>query len=668
MTSRLAAAGLVLAVAASLAPAGPLAAAADDLILLPRSELISLPTSGSAWTALKGAADAAAGTPNLQDQENRQHPKVALASALVYARTGHSTYRDKAIALINAAVGTEHPIQRNGVLSIGRQLSAYVLAADLTGYRDASYVMWLRELLTKQVGTHGVWQSLEQTVAGPKAAPNNWGGFALASFTAAARYLGDATGVERAWRTFRAWGDAALYPGWSPLDADDLSWACASSAANFAPLNGQCVKSGVSLDGAFVADISRAGPFAWPPGATGVSYTMETWQGLALAAELFHTAGYDAWGANDSQLARAARFVSSYSGWNYSSASYHVPWIVNHRLGLSVPTQPAGYGRGFGFTDWLFGGRTTSSPSAAPTIPPPSLSPSPSIPKTRIAGADRYSTAVAISQTYFAPDVPVAFIAVGTNFPDALAGAAVAGRLGGPILLVKPTSIPAIVRSELKRLRPGRLVILGGTGTLSAGLESELAAAGSSDVTRIGGADRYATAVALSRAYFEAGVPAAFVATGANFPDALAASAVAGMVEAPVLLVPPDSLRPDVVTELRRLAPRHVYVLGGAGVVSARSESDLVALFGRSNVTRLAGADRYATAAAVSRTFFAPDRKVAFVATGANFPDAIAGAAPAARLAGPILLVRDSFVPAGVTDELLRLDPERITILGGTAW
>src|SRR5690606_31330873 len=76
---------------------------------------------------------------------------------------------------------------------------------------------------------------------------------------------------------------------------------------------------------------------------------------------------------------------------------------------------------------------------------------------TRVFGADRYETAARVSATAFAPGVDVAYVASGQNFPDALAGAAVAARDGAPILLVTQNSIPATVRAELDRLDPGRI-------------------------------------------------------------------------------------------------------------------------------------------------------------------------------------------------------------------
>lgn len=93
---------------------------------------------------------------------------------------------------------------------------------------------------------------------------------------------------------------------------------------------------------------------------------------------------------------------------------------------------------------------------------------------SRLAGADRFATSAAISAASFAPGVPVVYIANGFSFPDALSGAPVAGMNGGPVLLVPGDSIPAVIQTELLRLQPGRVVVLGGEGAVSGAVLRQL--------------------------------------------------------------------------------------------------------------------------------------------------------------------------------------------------
>jgi putative cell wall-binding protein len=188
---------------------------------------------------------------------------------------------------------------------------------------------------------------------------------------------------------------------------------------------------------------------------------------------------------------------------------------------------------------------------------------------TRLAGADRYATAAAISAASFSPGVPVAYLATGASFPDALTGGAAAAKAGGPVLLTTLSGLPAATAAELGRLKPGRIVVLGGAGVISNAQLSSLAAYTSGGVTRLAGADRYATAAAISAASYPADGPATvYLATGATFPDGLAGAPVAGRASAPLLLTMPTSLPAAVADELRRLNPSRVVVLGASGAVS----------------------------------------------------------------------------------------------------
>ena len=281
----------------------------------------------------------------------------------------------------------------------------------------------------------------------------------------------------------------------------------------------------------------------------------------------------------------------------------------------------------------------------------------------RLAGANRFATAAAISASEFDPGVPAAYVATGGNFPDALAGGPVAALNGGPILLL--SSIPGATAAELTRLQPQKIVILGGTGVVSAADAAALAAFTAGPVERLSGANRFATAAAISASEFSPGVPVAYVATGANFPDALAGGPVAAINGGPILLVNADSIPAATALELVRLQAQKIVILGGTGVVSDTVATQLAFLTAGA-VERLAGANRFATAAAISASQFNPGVDVVYVATGANFPDALAGGPVAGINSGPILPVNQNNIPGATAAELTRLAPKKIVILGGS--
>jgi putative cell wall-binding protein len=282
----------------------------------------------------------------------------------------------------------------------------------------------------------------------------------------------------------------------------------------------------------------------------------------------------------------------------------------------------------------------------------------------RVAGSDRYATAAAVSQRHFAPNVPVVYVATGRTFPDALAAGAVAGIQGGPILLTEPATLPTTTRNELARLRPQRIVVLGGTSVVSASVASALGTYTAGSVTRVAGIDRYATAAAVSRATFAPGVQAVFVAAGEGFPDALSAGPAAVKSRGPVLLTMRGTLPQVVRDELARLKPQKIYLIGGTGAVTDAVKATLQG-YSPAPVVRLSGADRYATAVVVSKTFFTLP-PAAYLATGINFPDALSAVPAAGRAGAPLLLVGQATIPSPVRSELTRLFPPRCFLIGGT--
>lgn len=280
-------------------------------------------------------------------------------------------------------------------------------------------------------------------------------------------------------------------------------------------------------------------------------------------------------------------------------------------------------------------------------------------PTERIGGMDRYQTSVLISEDRFAPGVSVVYLANGSGFADALSGGPATGG-AGPVLLVTSESIPASTKTELRRLEPGRVVVLGGESAISASVMEAARSYTTGSVTRIGGSDRFETAAQISQDSFPSGASVVFVATGSGFADALAAGPAA-LGQGPVLLVRKDSIPSSTTTELSRLNPGRIVVLGGESVVSTLVLEGLRA-YSSGEVVRLGGNDRYSTSVLVSSSSFAPGVDRVFIATGTDFADALS----AGPIGAPVLLSKPSCVPQIVLDEITRLSPTKITVLGGS--
>ena len=287
----------------------------------------------------------------------------------------------------------------------------------------------------------------------------------------------------------------------------------------------------------------------------------------------------------------------------------------------------------------------------------------------RLAGANRYETAVAISSE-FDSGVPVVYLATGTNYPDALSAASAAARQGGPLLLTTPTSLPTVTRDELERLDPALVVIVGGTGVVSAAVQADVEALlPSATIRRDAGANRYATSLEIAENAFPAGTTlTAYIAAGTNFPDALSASAAAGHAEVPVILVNGNDTGIDAATQalLDTLGVEQVIIVGGTGSVNTAVENSLITLLGAPNVTRLSGADRFATSVAINDAAF-DSANIVFLATGFGFADALAGGAFAGPLGAPLFVVPGTCVPPAVLEQIGQLGARNVVLLGGTS-
>ncbi|MEO7295235.1 MAG: cell wall-binding repeat-containing protein, partial [Candidatus Limnocylindria bacterium] len=169
-----------------------------------------------------------------------------------------------------------------------------------------------------------------------------------------------------------------------------------------------------------------------------------------------------------------------------------------------------------------------------------------------------------------------AYVASGTNWPDALAVVPHAARAGAPLLLTKPTIIPPSLRTELDRLNPGRIIVVGGASAVSEAVLNGLQGYTTEPVIRLAGVDRYATAADISEFHLPSGAPMAYIATGDNFPDALAAGPAAAVRGAPTILVKAGLIPTRSATELDRLNPSRIVLLGGPEVVSKAVENALV--------------------------------------------------------------------------------------------
>lgn len=198
-------------------------------------------------------------------------------------------------------------------------------------------------------------------------------------------------------------------------------------------------------------------------------------------------------------------------------------------------------------------------------------------PVTRIAGSDRFVTSALISSDAFAPGVPVLYVSTGMNFPDALAAGAAGAQAGGPVLLTRPTALSTQVLAEVRRLRPGRVVVTGSTDAVADSIVTQLRTV--APTIRLAGPDRYETSRLIARDLQSAGGAATVaLTTGVNFPDALAGGPMVAHSGGSVVLVR-STLDPAAAEEILRNDPATMTFLGTDPTVTSAVEAAARRLF-----------------------------------------------------------------------------------------
>jgi hypothetical protein len=271
------------------------------------AELADIPMSGCAWDKVLAEADAV--DPNQADVSNQdgQNNVGILACGIVYARNGVQTYKDKVITACEKLVQGGKPADRT--LAWSRETGAYVMAADLVGYRTTAFEDWCLNMAEVYVASDG--RTILEMF---KARPNNWGGHGFGALCAIYAYLGNTTRLNE----IRShWILMVTGPKPAETTYGELWWQ--ADEVNPVLINPQgAMKSGHNVDGIIPDDMRRGGSFKFPPGHT--DYNWEHLQGTLSAARVLDRAGLSIYTVDNSALYRAAyalqvRLENAYGAW-----------------------------------------------------------------------------------------------------------------------------------------------------------------------------------------------------------------------------------------------------------------------------------------------------------------------------------------------------------------
>jgi len=293
------------------------------------------------------------------------------------------------------------------------------------------------------------------------------------------------------------------------------------------------------------------------------------------------------------------------------------------------------------------------------TIPVLTMASPLAYPAERISGQDRIETALNIAQKGWVSAQTV-ILCEYADYPDSIAAAPFAASLDAPILLTGGNKLDQRVILELQRLKPQKVILLGGEGRLKSLIETELTGL-SLSWERIGAENRYATSVLLAG---KISSDSLIIANGDNFPDALSAASYAGIQQIPIVLTS-KSLPSSVVEYCERTRPQHIIVIGGEGAIP----TEALRKYNLNIETRLGGQNRYETnAKVVNYMKDSVQENDFFLASGMNFPDAIAGTVLASKLKAPLLLTEKEDIPPAVyriMREHMKVEPSTVITTSG---
>lgn len=288
----------------------------------------------------------------------------------------------------------------------------------------------------------------------------------------------------------------------------------------------------------------------------------------------------------------------------------------------------------------------------------------------RLSGDNRFATAAEISKASF-KSADTVVLTYGYNYADALAGVPLAQKLNAPILLTNKDSVPSETLKEIKRLKAKNVIILGGVKAVSKDAEKALKDS-KLKVQRIAGKTRFETAAAVAKELNKTPAEVFFV-FAQNYADALSVSTIAAIKGAPVIYLTKDGeLDPDTAAYLKTVkgSVKKAYVVGGKNVISNGMMTKAYTALGLKSAERISGDDRYATCVAVNKKF---DKlltgNTVCVATGTDFPDALAGGVYSALCKAPMLLVNGKAAKPELSDAqkayLKARKASSVTVFGG---
>lgn len=258
-----------------------------------------------------------------------------------------------------------------------------------------------------------------------------------------------------------------------------------------------------------------------------------------------------------------------------------------------------------------------------------------------LGGATRFETAVELSKSKFEAADTVVLINK-TAILDGISATPLATIANGPILYTEANYLHEATKNEIARLRPSKVIIVGGSGVVTENVVNELIGMGIPTIDRLGGATRYDTSLEVAKYidknYYD--VSEIFVVNGAADADAMSIGAVGGMNNMPIMLTEVNSMPANTYNWLKSENLTNAYIIGGKGIVTDKVLNDINAITKLDiRSKRVGGQDRLETNALVIDRFYGTDLKAVYAARSHILFDALAAGPIAAMDKAPVVLI-----------------------------
>ena len=279
----------------------------------------------------------------------------------------------------------------------------------------------------------------------------------------------------------------------------------------------------------------------------------------------------------------------------------------------------------------------------------------------RLAGDDRYETAIKISKDNF-KSADTVVLASGTNSADALAASSLATSKSAPILLTKRNEIGKNVFDEIKRLNANNVIVVGGKVSISEKVVSDLKDKNIT-VKRLAGDNRYETSYEIAKELLKSNkAKEAIIVNGFKNVDALSVSSLATKENLPILLNDGNRLSKDIKNIVEDSNIKKMYIIGGRTSLPRRIEDNIKAL--DIEYERLAGEDRYETSSKIAKYAYENSDKV-ILASGENSIDALAAGVLTKMEKAPMLLVQKRRIPKSISNRIEESKAKKFLLIGG---